>query len=172
MVRGLPDSMIYGTYKRLAHLSKGNGRLGVPARGGKLSIDFAYKFQGLVLRQPEFDNFINSTTGAVGRYVRARGKMIVAAAKLQVGKDTGALQRSINMVHARRGVSGQILKIGSPLDYALVHHEGSRPHVITPRDANILRFSAGGRVIYTHKVDHPGTRPNRYLSDQLWMVRI
>lgn len=171
MPKGLPDSMIYGTYKRLAHLSKSNGRVGVPARGGKLSIDFAYKFQGLVIRQPEFDNFINSTGGAVGRYLRTRGKMILAAAKLQVGKDTGALQRSITMVH-NRGILGQYITIGSPLNYALVHHEGSRPHVITPRDANILRFSAGGRIIYTHKVDHPGTRPNRYLSDQLWMVRI
>jgi len=172
MVRGLPDSAIYGTYKRLASLSRGNGRVGVPSRGGKLSIDFSYKFKGLVFRQPQFDIFLNSTSGTVGRYVRTRGKMILAAAKIQVGKDTGALERSINMVHNRLGTRGHIMTIGSPLDYALVHHEGSRPHVITPRDANILRFSSGGRVIYTHKVNHPGTRPNRYLSDQLWMVRI
>ena len=96
---------------------------------------------------------------------------MMAASKVQVGVDSGALRRSIGMIHSR-GMLGQTLKIGSPLNYALVHHEGSRPHIITPRDAGILRFSAGGRMIYTHKVEHPGTKPNRYLSDQLWMVRL
>jgi hypothetical protein len=97
--------------------------------------------------------------------------MMTLGAKQQVGFKTGKLRQSINMVHLRDGLS-QYLKIGSNVEYALAHHEGTRPHIITPNDANILRFSAGGRVIYTHKVNHPGTRPNKYLSDQLPMVRI
>jgi hypothetical protein len=115
--------------------------------------------------------YLNNPRGTVGRFMRRRGTWMMTAAKAQVGKKTGALERSIKIIHSR-GSLGQFMSIGSPLNYALVHHQGSRPHIITPNEANILRFTSGGRVVYTHKVNHPGTRPNRYLSDQLWMVKI
>ncbi len=37
--------------------------------------------------------------------------------------------------------------------------EGTRPHPIVPRNATVLRFPAGGRVVYTKRVNHPGTKP-------------
>lgn len=36
--------------------------------------------------------------------------------------------------------------------------EGTRPHPIVPRNAKVLRFPAGGRVVYTRHVNHPGTK--------------
>lgn len=168
MTFGLPDSAILGTAKRIAHMGRSGG--GSSARG-KLSIDFSYKFKGLTFRRAALDTYLNNPRGTLGRYMRGRAVMMATAAKGQAGKKTGALIRSIKIMHSR-GSLGQFFTIGSNLNYALVHHEGSKPHIITPNDANILRFTAGGRVIYTHKVNHPGTRPNRYLSDQLWMVKI
>lgn len=167
MVYGLPDSVLYGTAKRISRMGRSSGSAG----RGKLAIDFTYKFKGLTFRRGELDMYLNNPRGTVGRYMRKRGVMMVAAAKAQVGKKTGNLQRSIKYTHSR-GSLGQFFTIGSNLNYALPHHEGTKPHIITPNDANILRFTAGGRVVYTHKVNHPGTRPNKYLSDQLWMVRI
>lgn len=169
MTYGLPDSVLIGTAKRISRL--GSSRGGGSSSRGKLSIDFGYKFKGLTFRRAELDMYLNNPRGTVGRYMRRRGVWMMTSAKGQVGKKTGALERSIKLVHSR-GSLGQFMSIGSALNYALVHHQGSKPHIITPNDANILRFSAGGRIVYTHKVNHPGTRPNRYLTDQLWMVKI
>lgn len=124
----------------------------------------------VVFRKPQLDYYLNNTRGPVGRYMFERGLRIMMAAKGQVGVKTGALKASINMTQYRVPM-GQNVKIGSPLNYALVHHEGSKPHIITPNRAEVLRFPARGRVVYTRVVRHPGTKPNKYLADHLYLIR-
>jgi hypothetical protein len=124
----------------------------------------------IVFRPAALDNLLHEPSGTVGRHLAAVGRRIVAAAKQQVGVDTGRLKNSIHMRHVRAGV-GQFIEVGSPVKHALVHHEGSRPHLIVPNRAQVLRFTSGSRVIYTHTVRHPGTRPNRYLTDNLYLIR-
>jgi hypothetical protein len=124
----------------------------------------------IVFRRGPLDNLLNSPRGEVGRHLAERGTRILIAAKNQVGVKTGRLKASINM-RQYRSVGGQSLKIGSPLDYALIHHEGTRPHIITPDRAEFLRFSSRGRVVYTRVVRHPGTKPNKYLADNLYLIR-
>jgi hypothetical protein len=123
----------------------------------------------IVWRQIPLDVMLKQPQGEVGRWLRKRGTMIQSAAKAQAGIQTGALKASIKLIHERT-VFGQMLTIGSPLSYALVHHEGSRPHVITPKNAKMLRFTSKGRVVYARTVLHPGTRPNKYLADNLYMI--
>jgi hypothetical protein len=124
----------------------------------------------VVFRPAEIDTLLNSPAGTVGKHLAAVGHQIMIAAKQQVGVDTGRLKNSIHMRHFRSGV-GQLIEVGSPVKYALLHHQGTRPHLITPNRAQVLRFTAGSRVIYTHQVKHPGTRPNRYLTDNLYLIR-
>jgi hypothetical protein len=124
----------------------------------------------VVFRPAAMDTLLNSPAGTVGRHMAAVGYKIMIAAKQQVGVDTGRLKNSIHMRHFRSGI-GQLIEVGSPLKYALLHHEGTRPHLITPNRAQVLRFTSGSRVIYTHQVRHPGTRPNRYLTDNLYLIR-
>ena len=119
--------------------------------------------------EPEFDIFKNSPDGEIGEHLEKIGQRIVTAAKRQVGKDTGDLMRSIHMIHSRVGLH-QELWIGSENDIAYLHHEGARPHEIHARNHSYLRFTSKGRVVYTRKVNHPGTKPNRYLSDNLILV--
>jgi len=123
----------------------------------------------IVWRQIPLDVMLKQPQGEVGRWLRKRGTMIQSAAKAQVGVKTGALKASIKLIHERT-VFGQMLTIGSPLSYALMHHEGTRPHVITPKNAKMLRFTSKGRVVYARTVLHPGTRPNKYLADNLYMI--
>ena len=171
MTYGLPDSVIVGTVRRLTRgtgrISPFSGRLG-PRNG---NFGFSFEFKNVVLYPGALDYYLNNPMGDVGLYLKKRGRLIVAAAKRQVGVDTGRLRQSINMVHMRDGRS-QYLWIGSREAHALMHHEGTRPHVIVPREAPILRFTSGSRIVYTRHVEHPGTRPNKYLSDQLYLVRI
>lgn len=124
----------------------------------------------VVFRKAELDFLLNSPEGDVGKYLAKKGRLIMAAAKAQVGVRTGALRSSIHMRHLRDS-RGQYVKIGSNLDYALLHHQGTKPHVIRPDRAKVLRFVRGSRVIYTTSVMHPGTKANRYLSDNLKLVK-
>jgi hypothetical protein len=133
---------------------------------------FEYEFSGLNIYETSLNEMLHSPTGDVGKHMRRVGLKIVAAAKAQVGVKTGRLQKSIGMMHSRDGL-GQFLKIGSNVDYALAHHNGTRAHDISARPGDdVLRFSKSGRVVYSRNVVHPGTRPNRYLTDNLKLVKI
>jgi hypothetical protein len=172
MVYGLPDSIIVGTIRRGASLARDamspySGRTASTSN----SFNFAWAFKGVKFYPGALDYVLDNPQGDVGKYLKKRGRFIVAAAKRQVGVDTGRLQQSIYYTHLRDSRS-QYLWIGSNEPHALMHHEGTRPHTIVPREAPILRFTSGSRIIYTRHVEHPGTRPNRYLSDQLYLVRI
>ena len=166
MTKFFPDSPFITAAQKAMQAGKG-----ISVGGGGGSVGFSYSLTKVRLYNTELGLYLHSPNGELGEYLRKKGRRIVAMAKRQVGVDSGKLKASINVVHERIG-RGQQLRIGSSLPYALMHHEGTKPHIITPQEAGILRFSSGGRVIYTHKVDHPGTRPNRYLSDQLWVARI
>jgi len=115
------------------------------------------------------DNFLNDPNGQVGRWLAGRGRQVERAAKAQVGVNTGALRASIHMRHTR-SVRHQELRIGSSLNYAKAHHEGTKPHLITPKSSQVLRFTSGSRVVYARQVMHPGTRPNKYLKDNLRLI--
>jgi len=118
---------------------------------------------------PSMDYMLTNPNGDVGKYLSSRGKLVTALAKRQVGVRTGALRASIHMRHLRDS-RGQYLWIGSELNYALLHHEGSRPHMITPNRAKMLKFQSRGRTVFAHVVMHPGTKANKYLSDNLKYV--
>ena len=124
----------------------------------------------IIFRRGPLDRMLNSENGEVGRYLSARGNRVLVAAKAQVGVKTGKLKASISMKQYR-SIGGQSIKIGSRLNYALLHHEGTKPHIITPDKAEILRFSSRGRVVYTRLVRHPGTKPNKFLADNLYLIR-
>lgn len=112
------------------------------------------------------DHYLNMPDGQVGKYLSKKGTLIVTAARAQVGKRTGRLALSIHKRQMRVGRYQQ-LRVGSVVNYALAHHEGTKPHMIVAKDAQMLRFTSGSRVIYTRMVRHPGTRANKYLSDNL-----
>lgn len=44
---------------------------------------------------------------------------------------------------------------------------GTRPHLIRPVRARVLRFTVGGRVVYARLVRHPGNKPNDFLRKAL-----
>jgi hypothetical protein len=116
------------------------------------------------------DYVLKQEYGVLGKWMKAGARKVRTAAQAQVGKRTGALAASIHIMEHSRSVTGQKIVIGSNLRYALAHHEGTRPHRITGRNGGMLRFTARGRVVYTRSVMHPGTRPNKYLADNLTLV--
>jgi hypothetical protein len=121
----------------------------------------------VVFRENTMRRLEKGQDGAVGRYLIRRGRTIEAAAKRQVGVRTGALRASIHLRHFS-DTRGQFIRIGSDLSYARLHHEGSKPHLIVPKQkGGLLKFQTKGRTVFTHMVRHPGTPPNRYLTDNM-----
>lgn len=113
----------------------------------------------------------NDPTGPVMDRMKRVGRTITAAAKAQVGKGTGELARSIHYnIQRYDGIPS--VWIGTYNSIAYIHHEGTRPHAIAARHGQFLRFSAHGRVVYDRAVMHPGTRPNRFLTDNIYLARI
>lgn len=122
------------------------------------------------LYHEELRKFLNTNQAAgdktLWKWLEKKGDEAVIGAKLKVGVRTGTLQRSIHKRHLGN-LTGQYLWIGSERDHALLHHNGTKRHVITARPGRMLVFRGKGGMVYTTKVNHPGTRPNPYLSSQL-----
>ena len=106
--------------------------------------------------------------GMVGRHMGRRAQIFITAAKLQVGKKTGRLESSIQVQEHKAEPYGQLMRVGSTVKHARLHHQGTRPHIIRPKEqGGVLAFRKGSRMIVTREVRHPGTKPNRYLTDNL-----
>lgn len=100
------------------------------------------------------------------KYLEQQGNKAVHGAKRMVGVRSGALRKNISKRHLGN-FTGQYLTVGADKPYALLHHEGTKPHIITPQNGKILHFRQGTRSVFTTIVHHPGTKPNPYLRAQL-----
>ena len=73
---------------------------------------------------------------------------------------TGELRASL----FSRQTSPYRMEIGATAPHAIPVHQGTRPHIILPVRASVLRFEVGGKVVFARRVQHPGTRPNPYVK--------
>lgn len=132
---------------------------------------FDIQFQRYAVNQAEVRRAVWEPQGSLLQRFRRSGRNIVTAARAQVGKDTRELARSIHY-NIRRWNGLPELWVGSYNSIALLHHQGTRPHAIRARQGAFLRYSSKGRIVYAHTVMHPGTKPNRYLTDNLYLARL
>lgn len=123
----------------------------------------------ITLDHGKIDELLNSPRGDVGRHLSRQAKKVQVAAKRQVGVRTGRLRNSIRVYGHGRTSNGQHMYIGSSVPYALMHHEGTKKHVIEPKRKSYLKFRQGAVFVYRKRVNHPGTKPNRYLTDNLYL---
>lgn len=131
-------------------------------------------------------DFMRSSTGPVIRDMLERGERVKRRAQELVGvydppdaysaanrqRRPGTLRDSI--VKRVADVGGQpAVIVGSDDPIALLHHEGTQPHPIEARQAPMLVFywPKAGRVVSFRRVNHPGTQPNRYLTNALDVLR-
>lgn len=57
--------------------------------------------------------------------------------------------------------------IGTDVSYARPVEDGSRPHIIRPRNKKVLRFRIGNRTIFAREVHHPGFAGHHYMRNTL-----
>jgi hypothetical protein len=122
-----------------------------------------------VLDRAGYEHMVHHPDGEVGQYLKKQARELAAYARRQAGVDTGALKASINYRVVSSG-GGLVAFVGSDNRVAFMHHQGTRPHIIAARRAKTLRFYSHGRIVYAQVVRHPGTKPNKYLTDNLRRV--
>lgn len=126
---------------------------------------------------------LRSTDGPVAREVFRRGELVKNRARELVGvsgltplalaapqRKSGTLRDSIVKRLAKADNGEVACFVGSDDPIALFHHEGTRPHQITGRPLLVFFWPNGfrGAGVYTFRhVNHPGTKPNRFLLNAL-----
>lgn len=133
----------------------------------------------LVLDPVRVADLLRGRSGAVLRRLLVDGALVKARAREQVGvhqplpgerrkRRPGTLRDSI-VVRIVEGGKYATVAVGSEDPIAFLHHEGTPPHVIRARIKPMLVFywPKVGQVVAFKQVNHPGTKPNRYLTDSL-----
>lgn len=105
--------------------------------------------------------------GASREELETAARQVVNRAKVLAPVDTGRLRASIRIERRRTLTLRSVYTIGSDVEYADMVHGGTRPHIIRPRRAQVLRFQVGGRVVFAKVVHHPGTRARPFLDRAL-----
>ena len=84
----------------------------------------------------------------------------VAKAQHNYHSRTGSLQRDLDITVDQSGLSGTI-RLDTALPYAASIHDGSKPHVIQPKNGKALVFMKGGRkiVVLENGWKNPNPKP-------------
>jgi hypothetical protein len=136
----------------------------------------------VVLDPAKLAEIMRSPSGPVVRQLFEDGELVKAEAKRLVGvskpdpvpgrrnpRRPGTLRDSI-VKRLTTDETGVVVLVGSDSPIALYHHEGTQPHPIVPKDPSkflVFWWDKTGRVMYLKRVQHPGTRPNRFLTGAL-----
>lgn len=113
------------------------------------------------------DHLLYDRSGPVQLHVANTGRKVEGNARRRVGVKTGKLKGTIGSRLTPSRPKGYNVEVFAGTSYGLFHHDGTRAHVIRPRNASVLKFQVGGVTVYAQKVNHPGTKPNRFLLDAL-----
>jgi hypothetical protein len=169
-MRGIPDSPWIYWGQRLVREGRGRPAKGVFGGGGR----FSFTISKVIIYDSKLNSFLNTRSGPLWGYLEVRLNKAMAGAKQEArgkqGYGTGALSNSLKKYHLGNA-SGQYLGIRAEKPYAASVHEGSRPHLIRPKQADgKLVFFKNNRMIVTRQVNHPGIKQpstTKYLSNQL-----
>lgn len=96
--------------------------------------------------------------------VQQIAKPAVEEMRAEAPVKSGKLRDSLDYQHPTQ----HKIIIGSfGVEYAKFVAEGTKPHVIRPKNASALKFQIGGRTVFAKSVKHPGTKANPFMSDAI-----
>lgn len=82
----------------------------------------------------------------------------------QIGKHakTGKLEQSLGKTRIPGG--WEVGHDSRVAPYARFVHDGTKPHVIVPKNKKSLRWAGGGVFHFAKKVKHPGNQPDKWMD--------
>jgi hypothetical protein len=117
---------------------------------------------------PDLDQFASRCKAAQSII---REEMLVAMRKsVLIVENQGKVNAPVDTGNLRRSIHGEALShvhgtVGTAVPYAVMVHEGTRAHVITPSSRKALFWPGARHPV--RRVNHPGTRPNPFLKRAL-----
>jgi len=124
---------------------------------GEFEIDGAAAFTELA---DDLESMADEVQEAIDGAVEKTALQVERSAKQKAPVDTGNLRASIQTVPD--GLAQRL--VGTNVEYAPDVEFGTQPHVITPTDAEVLRFEGSdGDIVYAQSVDHLGTPAQPFL---------
>lgn len=103
--------------------------------------------------------------GASMSELRRVGPAVVNRAKVLAPVRTGRLRAAIGPArYSRTWTLRPQVTIDVNVDYAGFVNDGTRPHIIRPKNKRALRFVVDGRVVFATVVHHPGTRAKPFMD--------
>lgn len=127
-----------------------------------------FELTEVVVDPAALSRLLRGPDGPVWRQMIIAGDTVKAGAVRRVGVRTGRLRDSI-VKRIINGPDGPEVWVGSEEPHAYLHHEGTEPHRIEGNP--VLSFMWNGDRVFFRSVQHPGTRPNRFLTDSLQDLR-
>lgn len=116
------------------------------------------------LDRSRIERMLRLPGGMVYRNMERRVRRVEAEA---IRGAPGSMKQRIR-VQIQRAPGGEfrgVVKVEHPAAIFVVN--GTRPHLIRPVRASVLRFTVGGQVVYARLVRHPGNKPNDFLRKAL-----
>lgn len=143
----------------------------------------AAALRSLRLRPAAVDRVLNGQNGPVGHAASRLGGYVTREAQSlarqrlsprQGPRELGGRKRYRDSFRTTtlHGADGPRAVITNSAPHATFIENGTRPHEIRPRHARVLVFvvpgsTSAGSVVFTKRVQHPGTQPYRIMADAL-----
>lgn len=105
-----------------------------------------------------------------GRFLHERAGRLRDVQLAGAPRQTGKMAEKIGVGDFKMTERGMEISVGVDpggriAGYADYVSRGTRPHIIRPRKPKgMLAFKVAGRTVFARHVNHPGTRPNPYLT--------
>lgn len=103
----------------------------------------------------------------VGQYLFQHGQYVAALARQRVRVKTGNLRNNIKTRFLPTPSGVLAVEVYADVDYAMYEEDGTKPHIITPKNVSVLRFVKDGRIVFARVVHHPGTKGSHFLTEAL-----
>lgn len=116
-------------------------------------------------------SFLNKLTSRPRRIISLFLEMVLedVAANMvrEAPVDEGKLSGNIGVVKFSDFIWGVLIDVAywRPVQF------GSRPHIIRPKNAKVLRFETKGNIVFAKFVNHPGTEPNPFIDRAMDLTR-
>lgn len=135
----------------------------------------------VVMNPQKLAELLRGDRGPVVRRMLEDGELVKDEAKRRVGVSTpqpgerrsrphGQLRDRIVKRVVTRG-NDVAVQVGADDPIALLHHQGTHPHVIQGNPLLVFYWAKRSKVVAFPRVNHPGTKPNPYLTEALRVLR-
>jgi hypothetical protein len=103
--------------------------------------------------------------GTLVQLVATLQRRVMARAKVNTPVDTGFMRNS-HVADPPRVVGTRVVgEVKNTARYSKAVHDGTRAHVIRPRNASVLRFQIGGRTVFARQVNMPARQGRPWLMN-------